>query len=474
MATQSSAGDLTDDTEVREGGGPDSAATAFGAGTVGHQAAVLLYQEHATATVDFISPTAGAGTATADITFAGAPTSNNTVDCRVHGVTFEVTWLVGESADDLKTKVINAIVQRTNSLAATASSGGAGIVQIDSKVDGNIGNDIIVSFTLRDGTTGTETVNATTTVTTNLATGSSDPDFTTALSNIEGREYHYILLCLSNTDAANVASSNNIDKTVTHIDSLNTGLNAKLQQFIVGYTGTLALANASTVHANSANNKEYGEFLLCISGEGLPGALGGRECGGRLAAVSVDPAANRIGELLDGYTGAFDKIADKPTAAESESALGNGVSLVSYSAQDSELLVRAVTTHSQDTGGGSDTRLLDVQNVDAAYIVSRDIRDNLPLQFPQAKIVADVAEGDDPPPQGVVQPRDIKAWIISRLRFWQNEAVVQQEALDDAIENGTIIVQVNASDATQVDIVMPFEIVQPLAKFGVTAQRVPS
>jgi phage tail sheath gpL-like len=437
---------------------------------------VNLYAKHATATVDFISPAAdgGAATSTRDITLAGAPTANNTIDCRVHGVTFEVTWLVGETSDEVKTKVINAIVQRNSTLAATASSGGASIVTIDSKVDGYIGDDIIISFTLRDGTTGTETINAGTTVTQNLTGGSADPDFTTALSNLEGREYHYILLCLSNTDAANVVGSNNIDKTVTHIDSLNTGLGAKLQQFIVGYTGTLALAIASTVHANSANNKEYGEFLLCISGEGLPGALGGRECGGRLAAVSVDPAANRIGELLDGYTGAFDKIADKPTAAESESALGNGTSLVSYSAQDSELLVRAVTTHSQDTGGGSDTRLLDVQNVDAAYIVSRDIRDNLPLQFPQAKIVADVAEGDDPPPQGVVQPRDIKAWIISRLRFWQDQAVVQQEALDDAIENGTIIVQVNGSDATQVDIVMPFEIVQPLAKFGVTAQRVPS
>jgi len=424
--------------------------------------------------VDFIAPTAGTGTATLDVTFAGTPSSDNVVDFNIMGRTFELSWDAAETADDFKDRAVIAINQRTQDLAVAGSSGGTGILTVDSKVLGNIGDDIIFTATLREGTTNTETINASTTLTSNLAGGSTDPDLTTALSSLEGREYHYILPCLSNTDAANVAATNNVKRCYTHCDNLNTGLEAKLQQFVVGYTGTLALAIASTPHANSANNAEFGEFILCISGLSLPCEVGAREVGGRVAAVSIDPASNRIGELLDGVYGAADKIADKPTAAESESALSNGVSLVSYSAQDSELLIRSVTTHSQDDAGGADVRLLDVQNVDAAYIVSRDIRDNLPLQFPNAKITADVSAGDDPPPHGVIEERDIKAWIISRLRYWQRVAVVDGPSLDTAIEDGTLIVQVNSTDPTQVDIVMPFEVIQPLAKFGVVAQRQPS
>ena len=104
--------------------------------------------------------------------------------------------------------------------------------------------------------------------------------------------------------------------------------------------------------------------------------------------------------------------------------------------------------------------------------LARDLRENIPLEFPQAKIAPDPVAGSDLPPQGVITPTDIKSFIITRLRFWQNEAVATQKSIDDAIADNTLIVQINASDPTQVDIVVPFAIVQPLAKTGVTVQRV--
>lgn len=472
LATQSSAGDLTDDTEVRAGAGEASAETAFGVGTVGHLAAKLLYQEYPPMQIDFVSPAAGSGTATLDVTAAGAPTSNQVADIDIMGVTFEVTWLVGESATDFAVKVVAAITSRSNVLACTASNV-AGVVTIDSKVDGNIGNDILVKAVLRLAQTGTETLTGAATHT-NLATGSSDPDLTNALAAIAGTEYHIILPCLSNADIDNTASENNLNKVVDHINTLNTGLQAKLQQVVCGTTIAIADAKTTALNSNGANNDGVAELITCVNGRGLPGQLGAREVGGRIAAESLDPAANRIGELLDGYVGSPDVIADRPTAAESEDALGNGVSLVTYNASDAEQLSRAVTCHHQDSVGGADRRLLDVQNVSGAYIVARDVRDNLPLEFPNAKITPDIEEGADPPPAGVIEERDIKTWVISRLRIWQRLGVVDKASLDAAIAGGTLIVQVNASDATQVDIVMPFEIVQPLAKFGVVAQRLPS
>jgi phage tail sheath gpL-like len=474
LATQSSGGDLTDDTEVRAGTGIAGARTAFGAGTLGALMAEAIYNRVPTAQIDFISPTAGAGTATLAITLAGTPTSNNVIDVDIMGRNWEVEWLTGETSVALATRLISSIVQRTNSLACTATSGGASICTINSKVAGNVGNDIKVRMTLRNGTTGTETINAGTSVSAPLASGTSDPDFTSALAAIAGTEYHYIVPALSNTDAANVASANNLSKIKTHIDTYDSGINAKLQQFVAGITTTVALAIASAPSSNSAGNSPYGELILCINGRGLPGELAAVEAADRLYEISRDPAANRIGADMTAYIGAYDKIADRPTDAELQSAISNGVSIIDYTAQGLERLSRAVTTHSQDDAGGSDVRLLDTQNVDAAFIVSRDLQSSHAIEFQGAKISEDREAGDDPVPAGVTEERDIKAFVISRLRFWERQGVVDGPSLDTAITGGSLIVQVNASDPTQVDEVIPFEIIQPLAKIGVVAQRKPS
>jgi phage tail sheath gpL-like len=473
VAPKSSAGNLTPDTEVRSIGGVSDASAAFGPGTPGHLASKLLYARFPTATVDVIAPVAGAGVATLNVTFAGAPTSNTSILFDVMGREFEIAWLVGETPDDVKQKAIDAINQRTDDLFVTGVTGGVGILTINAKTPGRGGNDVKVLAVLSIAQTGSETVTGAA-VYTNLAGGTTDPDYTNALSELEGEEYHFILPCLSNNDATNVATTSNVKRVVDHIDGLDSGLNARLQQVIAASFGTVAQAVAATVSSNNGQNATFGEHILCINGRGLPAELAALEAGGRLAAISIDPAANRIGEIMNEYIGAKDKIADNPTLGDSETALGGGVSLIGYTAQGLERLVRAVTTHSEDDVGAPDRRLLDTQNVDGTYIIARDLRSSLPQEFQGAKITPDVPAGQDPPPKGVIEERDIKAFIITRMRFWQAQGVATQKSVDDSIANGTLIVKVNDSDPTQVDIVVPFTIVPPLAKLGVTAQRIPA
>lgn len=473
MSPKTTAGDLTDDTEVRAGGGPDTASTAFGPGSLGHLAAKLLYAKFPAAVVDFIAPASGAGLATLNVTLSGVPTGNNTVRFDIMGRVFDIAWLVGESADDVKVKVIAKILELTQDIYVTAVTGGVGIVTINGKDPGNAGNDVLVKATLVNAATGSEAV-AGAAVPTNLAGGTTDPDFTTALSNLEGREYPVILPCLSNTDVANIAATNNLKRVVTHIDSLNTGLRAKLQQVVAGFTGTLAQATATTVDSESLGNSNDGELVLATAGRGLPSELGGREVGDWLAFYSIDPAANRIGNEMDGYIGAEDTIAETPTLSESETALGNGVSIISYTDGGAPFMVRPITTHSKDSAGGQDLRLLDVQNVVATYVVSRRLRSSLPAEFPNAKVVKDTPEGEEPPPRGVIEERDIKGFVISELRAEQDRGIITRASLDAAIADDTLIVQVNEQDATQVDIVTPFKIVPPLAKTGLVVQRQPN
>jgi phage tail sheath gpL-like len=472
LATQSSAGDLTDDTEVRTLTGTDSAVTAFGNGTLGHLAAKIIYDVYPEAVIDAISPTAGAGTATLPIIFTGAPTSASVVNMDVLGRTGTFVWEVGESVIQAAAKAIAWINERDDDLPMTAVAGAAGVLDINSKVPGNIGNDFLVRIWLA-GQTGTEAIAGAATHT-NLASGTTDPDLTTALASLAGRTYRYILPALSNADVGNIVSSNNPDKIYNHIITYNVGKNARLQQQVVGYTGALATIIASTPHSNSFNNDGTGEVLFCINGRSAPAEWGAREVAGRAKATSLDPAANRIDELLTGVVGSWDKNADQPTASESEQALGNGVSLVGYTPQDAEYLIRAVTTHSQTAAGAPDRRLLDTQNVDATFDIGEDIQAFLPVEFAGAKLAPDNDAPTTPLPAGVTQPRDVKAWLIKRVRGWVPRGVVDGDALDTSVENNEFIVEINSSDASQLDIVVPERILPPLAKMGVLLNRQPA
>jgi len=468
VSPKASTGDLTEDTEVRAGGGADTAALAFGNGSPGHLAAKQLYASEATALVDFAAPVAGAGAATATITLSGAPTANNAVEIVLMGRTIQVGWLIGETSSDVRDKIITAVNSRDDDLLVVASSGGAGVVTLTAKVTGLVGNDVKVKANLIEPQSGTEAV--TPNGITAFTGGTTDPDFSNILDAAQGREYHYIVACMSNTDAEQTASSSNAERVLAHIELYNEGLEAKLQQLVYASTGAQASAEAAAI----ARNVGYAQHVLCVNAGSLPCEFAGAEAGDRLSAVGVDPAANRIGNQIgSSLYGSDDITNDKPTPSQTESAIGNGVSIISYDAAENLIAVRPVTTFSQNPAGGPDRRLLDTQNVDAAYIIARDLRAALPAEFPNAKITRDIPPGGDPPPAGVIEERDIKVFVISRLRVFQRNGVILHTALDEAIADGSLVVEVNDFDPTQVDILVPIQVIPPLAKFGVVVNREP-
>jgi phage tail sheath gpL-like len=464
LSPKASGGTLTADTEIRAGGGPASAALAFGTGALGHLVGKLIYGKAPLAQVDFGAPTAGSGSATTDVTASGSPAENIAVELDVMGREFEVAWNASETADTWKTRAIAEIQSRTSDLMVVPSDGGVGVVTLTSKVAGNVGNDVKVKAKL-SAASGTADISPTSY--TNLVGGTTDADFSTILALAAGREYHFILICTSNADYVATGASAGPEEVLAHINALNEGGNAKLQQAIFASTTTLAAAKTAAV----ARNDGVAEHVLVINGRSLPAEVAGRELGGRLAALNLDPNPNRIGEEMDGLYASGDVITDTPTEPEVEDALGSGVAICNYDAQGDLFIVRPVTTYSQDASGGADRRLVDVSIVDATYIMSRDVRSYLPQEFPNAKVQKDAAPGDDPPPAGVVEERDVKTSLITRLRFWQRRGVILGAALDEVIASGELVVEVNETDSGQVDILIPHKVVPLLSKFGVVVER---
>lgn len=470
LSPSSGAGTLAQDTEIRAIGSSDDAKTAWGTKTPGYLFAVQFFKENPNGLLYGVAPTRSAGaTASATWTFASTPSASRTVRFTIAGRVVDVAWATAETADTLKARAITVINARDD-VPVTCASGGVGIITPSFPVTGPWGNDVTWKIEFIDGAGGT--INGGATATGNLAGGTTEPDFTNAFTLISGTKYDFIAVGVSNADAQSASATSNPGRLKTHINGLNTGLNAKLQQGIVGLTGALASAKTGAI----GRNEPTMEYAFCMAGQSLPAEFCGAELGGRMRAVALDPAANRIGTSYTGVVGAADLVADTPTPAEIEDALGNGVAIFSYDAQGTGtvLIERPVTTHSQDSNGNPDRRCLDTSGPDGFYAVMNDLEITLPAEFPQAKITKDQAAGEEPLPAGVVEERDVRAFVIARMRFWQRRGVVRRDKLDDAIAgvNGlSIVCQVDPNDETQVDIVIPPAIVKGLAKFSLVGNK---
>ena len=464
LAPKSSAGDITPDTEIRQCFGPDDVATALGEGTPGHLASKLLFARFGNASLDVVAPTASGGAAaTATQTFSGTATENSTLRVRIHGRLIDVAWNAGETAATFITRYVATINAQGADLFATAADGGAGDVDFTAKVAGPWGNDVRLKVSVIEGGGGI-TISANPTA---LTGGTTEPDFTTALALVATRGYRRIIGVCSNADATSSSATSNPGRINTHVNSLETGNEAKLQVFCIGHTGTIANVKTGAI----AKNNEAGEYVFGQTFEDLPGELAAAEAGDALRFIGIRANYNRIGNAL-GLRGPEDVVGEKPTATEVEDLLSNGVTPINLRPLTNEtFVVRPITTHSLN-GVAPDYRAFDLSDTDGMYTVAEDIRDNLPIEFANTSITENAPAGTNRLPPGVVEIKDVKGWILSRLGLWVDQGVLDGARLETSVANDELTVEINALDPTQVDIFLPLSIVKPLAKFGVVAAKV--
>jgi phage tail sheath gpL-like len=465
-----SGGDLGADTEIRAVYSAEEVETAQGK-SLGYFAFKALLSADPEAQVDIVGPAKLSGAAaTGTFTFTGAPTANETYEVKISGIEIETTWLVGESVHDAATRLAAAINQAGDSLWVTAAVGaGPGyVVTITARGHGTSGNDITMTAKRTAGTGGTLTLGAAT-----CSGGTGDSDFTNALALVAGREYDYILVCCSNTDA-NGAGTTNVARLGTHIDAYKTGANARLQQGVVGVTGTIAQAKTAT----AARNDEDIELICDVNGQELPVELAGWELGNRMKRRRLESNANRCLEVCGSIVrGSNDVVADQPTAAERTDAINYGVTLIAYTDSGAPMLLRPISTRHKDSSGNPDYRARDLNEIDALYDYAKDLRMGLPQEFQssgsQVKVARDRETGDDELPQGVVEERDIRAWIINRTKsYWVPKGVIDGTHFQTIIDSGELAVEVNDGDETQVDIFIPARAFKILAKMGLYLAKV--
>lgn len=461
-------GDIVVGTEIRPVFSKEDVQTAIGRG-LGFLAYQILVLQDPEALVDLIAcAESGGAAATGTLTFGGAVTADETWEVTIMGRAIQVSRAVGDTADTAKTAAIAKINEKVDSLFGVASSGGVGVVTFTANSKGPAGNDVTTRVKRLAGAGGTLAWGGA-----KLTGGTTEPDMTTALTTAQGKEYDYILTCISNAEAQSAGTSN-MSRLEDHIDLLGSGSRAKMQQGIVGSTGSIASAKTGTIGRNST----IVGHLDGVNFESLPCELAAFEVGDRMRRRRRESNANRVLTKMKGIFGSADPVADDPTDAEATDALNSGVSLCGYNAQNEPILLRSITTHSQDSAGNPDKRCFDTAGVDALFDYLKDLRTAIPQEFldpdgGQVKIVKDRTDEDEELPAGVVEERDIRNFIIRRTEsFWIPKGVIHGERFREAVESGELAVEVNASDDTQVDIFLPAKAVPILAKIGLYAAKV--
>jgi phage tail sheath gpL-like len=213
------------------------------------------------------------------------------------------------------------------------------------------------------------------------------------------------------------------------------------------------------------------QYVNGRSYEDLPAEIAGAEVGDATRFIALRPNYNRIGNKLNLY-GPRDVSISKLTAAELEDLLSNGVTALDIEPGTNEIFVsRPITTHSL-SGVNPDYRCLDMSDVDGVYTVAADLRTSVPLEFANVSISEDLEPNSDPLPPGVVEIKEIRAFYLARLEFWADEGVVNRARLRTEIDAGNFVFEIDSVDATQVNNILPFSIVKPLAKIGNVIRKV--
>lgn len=450
----SAAGDLTADTEIRTSiRGADVAEAGFGSGMPGHLAAKALFAEHPIAQVDIIGVAPPAGVAAAG-TFTFVLTTPPVTVARVFtfriaGRVKEISWNPGESITTAAAKVATAYTAIQNDLPCTVLSS-VGVVNVVAKEEGTWGNDITISVTVSGGLPLDATCTASGAT---LTGGTLNASTATALAAIAGTEYDYILnVTAGNTDTATAATTSQPGLVKAHVNTYNMGANARLQQSVFGYTGSLATAKTGAAQ----QNEQTMQLKIMRGGLSLPAEVAGAEVGRRMRMESEDPTVNanntvykaRLYPPTNLTTGAL-------SDAEREDAYQSGVDPMVYDPTGAPKVDRPITTHFKDTNSNADDRALDVAVPSGTYAFAKRLRASVPQQFAGAKLSPNLEEGDDPIPPGTVEVREIQQFVIGEALAYVAKGWFDQTFIKAAIANDEFIARVNPDDRHQCDLIIP-------------------
>lgn len=456
----------------------DDAATYFGLGSEVHVMARAVFAQYPDATVYGIAVTEAGAASDVICTFATTATAAFTVRVRACGYTYDVAVASGDTV----TAIASAVAAATNAVTWLPfyAQNSTGAVTFTAKNTGPRGNALSVALYFVNSagvetaitTSSTASPGATTGIMSGgaasgnqyrFAGGTTQDDFTAALSAITSTRYNRIVGAC--TDATNIGLIS------AHVTAQAAVTVQKREQGIVATSDTAANAITLATGVNNARMQVAWHYNSpvppCMVAAQVAAArvIGDAFVGGLLPGEATNPDANLSGVQLATIPSQL-AVDDEPTATEIESALNNGVAVLGASSARPGFttLVLSITSLSLVNGLQNYAVLFTGYPTTCDYVAD-SLQSLLALRYAGFRLGANDANGDPPRAALVTTPQQIRATVSAYLKGDEELGILGFVDANDPL----LVVEANALVPGRVDMDIP---VTPLPWLTILAGNV--
>lgn len=380
-----------------------------------------------------IADAGGGIAATGTLTVTGTATAAGTLALYVGGISVPVAVAVGDTATVVGASILAALALIE---APVSAANLAGVVTFTALNKGTPGNDIDIRLNYNLG----EAIPAgLTAVIVAMASGATDGSISGAITAIGGTQYNTICSAYRASASLSLIEAELLTRW---------GPMQQIEGIVFAATGGPNSTDATT-GAMATYGLARNSFNSCVMGIGsspTPTFIWAAVVGAVSAAeYAIDPFRPFNTLLLPGVL---------PPAknsliirADRNTLLFDGISTYTVDKSGACLCDRLITTY-QTTNGFADASYLDIMTPRGLAALRYTQRARIAIKFPRSKLAADGTEFG--PGQPIVTPSLIKSELIALFIEWIAAGWVQGLAQFKA----DLLVQINASDPTRVDVLM--------------------
>jgi phage tail sheath gpL-like len=353
--------------------------------------------------------------------------------------------------DDAVAAALVAAINAVPSLPVTAAVNGSNANECDltARHAGTLGNDIRIDTDL----IGDESTLASDLLTiTAMASGSGDPDITTALAALGDEEYDWI--------ASAYADTANLDAAEDFLNG-DTGRWGPISQ-LYGHTITFKAGALGALSTLGLSRNDPHASVMGAYNSPSPAWSWAAAIGGRAAAHLQDaPELSRPLHTLPLVGIVAPKIADRFGISERNTALYDGISTYHVRRDGTVCIDRLITTYQTNAWESPDATWLDVNTMAQTMYMIRYLRTKVTSTYGR------VALADENPfgLQGIATPEDIEDTITHGYVELVADGVLENSDLFEA----ELIVERDTTDANRVNVYLPYDVVNQLRIFAVNA-----
>lgn len=431
------------------------AAQMFGVGSQITRMAAAFFKGNTTQqlwALPVVEPSAGTA-ATGTIVIGGTLTNSGVLTVYIAGQVVAITVNSTDATTLVATNLAAAITALTD-LPVTASAASS-TVTLTAKWKGLTGNDITIIPNYGGVANGEALPAGLTATVTAMASGAGNPDFTSALANIQAIGFDYVAMPF--TDSASMTSWS------TEYGFGPTGRWSYTRQQYGFCVGAYRNNYASTITFGLGQNAPVLSTMAVETDSPSPmWEWTAAYCARASQAFSDDPARPLQTLEMPGILPA--RVQNRYSPAQLNSLVNSGMAVQDVAPSGNPQIMREQTQYQLNQYGQADTAfgLLTVLSTLAELL--RRMASAITTKFPRVKLFPDGTKLS--PGQAAVTPSDIKAELISEFNNAMFDGLVAD--LPDFVAN--LIVQIDNNNPNRIQVLWPPQLAGQLRQFEVLAQ----